>query len=109
LHRQDDAAQAEPSAIEFAQALGIDDRGAALKRALPGARRQDAAQQNKGSDEDSHARPISRRTPRIKSACSGRLAGNVFLVGKLAEKQTGCRANPDLVRRSLHVVVKRSG
>jgi len=37
------------------------------------------------------------------------LAGNVFLVRKLAEKQTGCRANPELVRASLHVVVKRSG
>src|SRR5713101_3322528 len=51
--------------------------------------------------------PDERRASR--TPIHGVLAGNIFLVRKLAEKQTGCRANPDLARAPLHVVVKRSG
>jgi hypothetical protein len=63
--------QRQPSAIEFAQASGIGDRGAALeRRALDGACRQGSVKQNENANEKSHCPAFSQRMPRVLRTAS---------------------------------------
>ena len=105
------AAETKPSAIEFAQRKGIDDRGASLQRRGACAWRAAKALQSRQNVQDRDqetqrpAHPSQCRAPQTPVQGARRL-----LVGKIAEKRaTSQSKRAAYVRHRSRVSVRRSG